>query len=165
MKESTNLDVNETNSIIELISDRTQVATGGFAGNWDAEVSSTVNKSPTPFKLISYKLRVFTTKPCIIWSAFAENYRVAVQAASGVDTSFNQRSMANGLIKKWTQTVDGGYWSFLEARPKGKSGRGPQKVNDAVWKLQIKNIDPAGQQSNFFAITEFTIDYDATSVY
>lgn len=163
--ESTNFIKNETNTVFELSNDRTDIATGGFFDNWDATVSSNHNNSPTPFKLISYKLRIFTTVPSVIYSACAENLRVAKTAPAGVDTDFHQRTMANGIIKKFSLTNMGGTWATLSARPKSPSGRGPQRFNDATWKLQVKNInpEPAPVEAAYYAIIEAVIDYDATS--
>ena len=167
--ESNNLVRDEVNTIMELSSDRSDSATGGFYDNWDDAVLTTnANNSPTPFKLISYRMRIWCNRPCIIWSAVAENLRVAKLSPTGVDTDFGQRSMSNGLIKKWNFANNGGVWSELKARPKGKNGRGPAIMYDATWKLQIKNVDPVppGDHSTtaaYFGIVEFTIDYDATS--
>lgn len=169
MIENNNLQIGETNTMFELSNDRTDIATGGFYDNWDAVISNNANNSPTPFKLISYKLRVWTSKPCIIWSACAENLRVAKTSPAGVDTDFNQRTMSNGIIRKWSMTKAGGFWSTLKASPKSPSGRGPQRFNDATWKLQIKNVDPAFHSdpsihdASWYAIIECVIDYDATS--
>lgn len=167
--ETSNLEKNETNTLFELSNDRTEIATGGFYDNWDAVVSNNANNSPTPFKLISYKLRVWTSKPCIIYSAVAENLRVAKTAPSGVDTDFHQRTMANGIIRKFSLTNEGRTWATLSARPKSPSGRGPQRFNDATWKLQIKNVDPVwhstpeDHEAAVYAVIEAIIDYDATS--
>ncbi|AXH78752.1 MAG: hypothetical protein [Circular genetic element sp.] len=167
--EGSNVAKNDTKTLFELSNDRTDIATGGFLDNWDATVSSNANNSPTPFKLISYKLRVYTSKPCIIYSAVAENLRVAKTAPGGVDTDFHQRTMANGIIKKFSLTNYGRTWSTLSARPKSPSGRGPQRFNDATWKLQLKNIDPVfhsvpeDHDAAYYAVIEAVIDYDATS--
>ena len=165
--ESPNLVKGETNTLFEASCDRTDIATGGFYDNWDdGGATDNNNNSPTPYKLHSYKLRVFTTKPCVIYSAVAENLRVAKLSPSGVDTAFSQRSMSNGIIKKWSQTTNGGYWSFLEARPRGRNGKGPQILNDATWKLQIKNVDPEilpEDACKYYAIIECEISYDATN--
>jgi hypothetical protein len=164
--ESDNLVKNETNTLFELSADRTDAVSGGFQDNWDSVVSSNANNSPTPFKLISYRLRVYTNQPCVIWSACAENLRVAKLSPSGVDTDFNQRSTANGIVKKWNITSGGGFWSTLQARPKNPKGTGPQRFNDATWKLQIKNINPAYNieyEASYYACIEAVIDYDATS--
>ena len=102
--ESANLENNETNSLIELSSDRNELPTGGFLDNWDdATVTDIENGSPTPFKLHYYRVRVYVNQPCVIYTSQVDNLRL-VRDAGQVETAFTQRNMANGIIKKWTLT-------------------------------------------------------------
>ena len=60
--ESQSLERDETNSLIELSSDRTLPITGGFLDNWDDQIlSNNLNNTQTELKLHWYRVRVFTT--------------------------------------------------------------------------------------------------------
>lgn len=157
--ESQSLERDETNSLIELSSDRTLPITGGFLDNWDDQIlSNNLNNTQTELKLHWYRVRVFTTKPCVLYSSELKDIRLANLAPGGPDTTFNQMNMSNGVIKKFETTVDGGFWSELKHTFKTK-----RNLKDCMWKIQLVNKDPAGQDSMFYGIVEFGITYDATS--
>lgn len=161
MVESQAHERDETDDLLHISSDRDATVTGGFWDNWDrtpGEVTAVENNSPTAVFIHSYRLRVFTTKPCILYSSQVDNFRLAKLAPGGPDTSFSQAKVADKTIKKWTTTVDGGYWCFLKVKFQKRL-----KLENAVWKLQMKNIDPAGNTNSYYSIAEFAMTYDATS--
>ncbi len=147
----------ETISVIELSSNRSALTTGGFLDNWDDEISSDVeNNTQGSLFLHWYRFRCFTSQPSIIYSSEVKDIRLA-SLAGNVDTTFNQVNMANGLIKKWEMTEQGRTWSEI-----GHTFKKKRSLDDAMWKIQIVNKDPAGMDSMFFGIVEFGITYDAT---
>lgn len=157
--ESQSLERDETNSIVELSSDRNASTYGGFLDNWDdATTTNVTNNTPAGLKLHWYRVRLFTTKPCVVYSSEVKDIRLARLAPGGVDTAFTQRNMSNGVIKKFETTVDGGYWSELK-----HTFKKARDMTDALWKIQVVNKDPAGLESNFIAFVEFGITYDAVS--
>lgn len=179
--ESTFLENNETNSLIELSADRNELATGGFLDNWDdATVTDIENGSPVPFKLHYYRVRVYVNQPSVIYTSQVDNLRL-VRDAGQVETAFTQRNMANGVIQKWTLTNGsvtgttgfggGGQWSYLAKhwtkRVKTKKGwktvGRPKYYNDAMFKVQIKNLSPNDNDAQYRYIGEYGIEYDATS--
>jgi len=178
--ESSNLGKGDIDDLFNLVSNRgiTSGTTGGFADNWnDAGPSSGSNVTTTPFKLMSYHIRVWTTRPCILWSSDVEQYR-SVQLGTSNDTSFNQFNLANSTVKKWTLTDGGKVWSHLgkdfikSVTRKSKSGKKyTEKVgraryyNNKEFKLQIKNIDPntTPQDCAYYAIIEGRLEYDAVA--
>ena len=182
--ESIDLVNNETNSLIELSSDRNAYSTGGFYDNWDDSTTTDVqNNSATPFKLHYYRLRVFVNQPCVIYTSDVDNLRLVKTSPTGTEPAFTQRNMANGLIKKWTLTNGsvsgttalggGGVWSYLakhwtkRIRRNGKwvtVGK-PAYYNDKMFKAQIKNLSPSDNTAIYRYIGEFGIEYDATSAY
>lgn len=176
--ESSNLGHTEENDLISLTANRWSSApTGGFADNWhDQSGSNTANVSETPFKLLWYSVRVWTTRPCIVWSSDVEQYR-SVQAGGANNTDFNQFNIANDTVKKWTLTDGGRTWSKLaktfvsKKRMKTKNGRvyyktvgKPRYYNNKQFKIQIQNIDPntTPQDCAFYSIVEGAIEYDAS---
>ncbi len=157
--ESQSLDRDETNSVIELSSNRNAATSGGFLDNWDDEGSTDIqNNTPAGLKLHWYRVRLFTTKPCVVYSSEVKDIRLASMSPTGVDTTFNQTNMANKVIKKFETTVDGGFWSELK-----HTFKVPRKLDDCMWKIQLVNRDPAQNASHYYAIVEFGITYDAVS--
>lgn len=157
--ESQSLERDETNSLLEMSSDRNDSTYGGFSDNWDdSTVTDNQNNTPAALKLHWYRVRLFTTKPCIIYSAEVEDIRLAKLAPGGVDTAFTQRNMSNGIIKKFETTVDGGFWSEIK-----HSFKTPRNLSDCMWKIQLVNKDPAGLDSMYYGVVEFGITYDAVS--
>ena len=162
-------------SLLRIVVDRDAPATGGFIDNWDRESTEPTaiqHQSPTPVKIWSYRVRLYTTEPTILYSSQVDNYWLAKQAPAGVNTDFSQLSMANGLLKKWTYCVDGGYWSKLDHRfaylKKGKNGRKkmigtPLTLNDAIWKIQTVNKSPTSATNKYYGTVEFEMSYDAVS--
>lgn len=173
--ESDNLEKDETNTLMNLISSRDESVTGGFYDSWDSSGSGGGydNRNNTPFKLHYYRLRIFTTKPCIIYSSTVKNYSLARQAPGGINTGFTQENIANGTVKKWQTTVDGGYWSKLShewtKRVWSKKHNrmitvgDPKYMNNEIFKLQVMNIDPASLSSHFASVIEMGIEYDQSS--
>lgn len=172
--ESQDFDKGEYNSLIELISDRNGSMSGGFVDQWDdLEPTTNINSSPAPFKIHYYRLRVYTSIPCVIYSSQVDNYWLAKQAPGGVDTLFNQLNMANNVVRKWDTTVTGGPWSKLshsftkrvwsKRRKHYVTVGKPLYMNDSVFKLQIKNIQPetAPAPGKYYAIVEVGLEYDA----
>lgn len=157
--ESQTLERDEVNSLIELSSDRNEVTSGGFLDNWDDATTTNVeNNTPADLFLHWYRVRIYTTQPCIIYSSEVKDIRLARLAPGGVETSFTQRNMANDIIKKWETTVDGGIWSEIKHTFKTK-----RSLKDALWKIQVVNKDPVGHDAMYLGIVEFGITYDATS--
>lgn len=176
MLESADLAKDETNSFIEISSERSHTVSGGFADAWDDATSGDVqNNNNTPIKLHYYRLRVWTSKPCVIYSSQVNNYHLAADHPTGVDTSFEQNNIANNTIKKWQMTAEGGYWSVLShawtRRVWSKKKRHhvtvgkPLYLNNAICKWQIKNLDPKDPPSvaQYYGIIEVGIEYDQSS--
>jgi len=186
--ESTNLNHNSTDSLVELRADRPHAALGGFSDNWDdtANNSDNIHSSPTPWKMHYYRCRIFINQPSVVYSSEIRNYDLASQALGGADSSFDQRNLANGFIKKWTLTNGavtgpagatgfggGGKWSYLGhnftkrvwSKKKGRYvtvGK-PRYFNDACFKIQVKNLSPVDADATYTAIIEYGLDYDATA--
>lgn len=179
--ESSNLDGDETVSLIDLSSDRNDVVSGGFFDNWDdSTITDLFGNSPTPFKIHYYHTRVSANQPCVIWSSDVENLRLAKEVPSGVDTAFTQRNVSSNIIKKWTLTQGGfgaGIWAHLgkkftyskkmwnkrKRKFEWKRFGSPRYYNNAAFKVQIKNLSYTGNDASYRAITELGIEYDATS--
>lgn len=161
-RESGSLERDGIADLIQLSSDRTDSASGGFLNNWDAEVlTGNVANTPNPFNLIWYRARLYTSVPCVLYSSEVETLNLAKTAPAGVDTTFNQLNLANKVIKKWTTTSTVGNWSFLKA---GGSRKKPlSKLDNSLWKVQLKNIDPHGGDAYYYGIVEFGLEYDAVS--
>jgi len=174
--ESQDFDRDETNDLFQIISARDRPVTGGFTDAWDDPASgggAVENSNNTPVKLHYYKVRVFTTKPCVLYSSTVENYNLARQAPAGADTTFNQVNIANNTVRKWTTTVDGGYWSFLtknwtkrvwsKKRNRMITVGDARYMNNEAFKIQLKNIDPAQLNCHYYAIVEVGLEYDQAS--
>lgn len=177
--ESSNLGKDDTDNLYTMTANRyTTVPTGGFYDNWhDQTPSNTDNVSTTPFRILWYSVRIWTTRPCVMWSSDVEQYR-AVQEGSTNNTNFTQFNIANDTIKKWTLTDGGRTWSklskaFVSTKTMtGKSGRKykktvgkPRYYNNKQFKLQVKNIDPrtTPEDCAYYAIIEGAVDYDASN--
>ncbi len=170
--ESADLARDETNTLMNIISCRDCTVDGGFLDAWDdnGPGENINNTNNTPVKLHYYRVRVFTTKPCVLYSSTVDNYDLANLAPGGVDTSFTQKNIANNVVRKWQTTVDGGYWSRLskewtkrvwsKKHKKMITVGSPKYMNNEVFKLQLKNIDPAGLAGHYYAIVEIGLDYD-----
>lgn len=177
MLESADLAKDSTDTLFQLTSEPTNAVSGGFADGWDDDTSgdNTPNNNNTPFKIHYYRLRIWTSKPCAIWSSQVNNYHLASQAPGGVDTRFNQQNISMGTIKKWQMTAEGGYWSKLnkqfshriwDKRKKRYVTRGkPLYVRDAALKWQVKNLDPKDPPSvaQYYGVVEVGIEYDMAS--
>ena len=175
--ESSNLGKDDVDDLFKLTLDRTLTAgVGGFADDWDDAVpSNTENSSPLPFKLHNYFIRVWTNRPCILWSSDVEQYYM-VKTGGSNDTSFNQLNISNRTIKKWTLTEEGRTWASLGStfvkykKRKSRNGRmytervgSPRTYNNKQFKLQLKNVDPSTTPLDcaYYAIITGTLEYDA----
>ena len=177
MLESQSLEKDETNTLFQLTSESTNAVSGGFADGWDDDTSgdNTPNNNNTPFKIHYYRLRVWSSKPCAIWSSQVNNYHLASQAPGGTDTRFNQQNISNNTIKKWELTDQGRSWSRLmksftrrvwsKKRKKYITVGKPLYVRNAALKWQIKNLDPsvAGSDSSYYGVVEVGLEYDMAS--
>ena len=175
-RESQNFSEDENITMFSITSDRTQVASGGFTDNWDDTTSGgeATNSNQLPVHLYYYRVRVWTNKPCILYSSVVENYNLAKQAPAGTDTSFNQLNMSNGVIKKWTMTENNGVWAELKhnfrKRPYFDKKKGkwvarkaePFYLNNAIWKIQLYNVGIEPVVGSYYCIVEAHFDYDAT---
>lgn len=175
--ESSNLGRDDTDDLIQLISNRFELSqSGGFADSWNDTIpSQTVNSTGTLFKLHSYHVRVWTTGPCVLYSSDIEQYKMVDQGGQE-DTSFNQLNILNRTIKKWTLTDQGRTWSHLgkdfvryrmeydrDLKKKiSKKVGSPRTYNNKAFKLQIKNIDSntTPQDVAYYAIIEGVLEYD-----
>lgn len=176
--ESSNLGKGDVDDLFMMTANRFDATpTGGFIDNWhDQGPSNSDNTSCTPFKILWYSVRVWTTQPCILWSSDVEQYQ-AVSLGATNDTSFTQFNIANDTVKKWTLTDGGRTWSKLSKafvstkRMTGKNGKRytktvgkPRYYNNKQFKLQITNVDPRTntEDSAYYAIIEGAVDYDAS---
>lgn len=171
-QESENHDRDEIDDLFILKNDRDINPSGLFLNA--ATNGALLNNSKTPYKLISYTTRVWTTSPSLLWSSEASNLE---HSQAGFNTGLETENVANGIIKKYTLTDQGRTWSILHHRfcgtkpvfsKKHKKWVGikwgePRYMKDNIFKIQLQNVDSRGAHPDqaYYAITTVEIDYDS----
>lgn len=171
-QESSNLAKDDIDDLLILKQDRDSLPDGVF--RYDGTSSPRESNSKVPYKLISYKLRIWTSEPCMVWSSEYGSLEMVDLGGHSDDTNIIAENFANGVIKKHTLTDRGRSWSVLEHKfcgsYKDKSGRWkkwgkPRYMKDNKFKIQVQNLCPntATADSSYWAIIEYHLDYDAVS--
>lgn len=171
-QESSNLGKDDIDDLIILRQDRDIASTGLFQSDGSSPYSTFDNNSKTPYKLISYDVKVWTSLPCLLWSSeYGALEMVQGNPPGADDTNIIAENVANGIIKKFTLTDHGRTWSRLGKKfqysynTSGKWHRGGKAryMRDNKFKLQIQNLDPQTETQNasYYAIVTVEVDYDA----